>query len=155
MKKKNSHRTATARPVRRRSANPPEEDSPALWAKHLFKSLLITALAALLLTVGSALIAYFSADPAALVRPLGLITAALTAVIGGFAAVRIHRRAALFCGLLNGSLATALMILVSLFFTGHSSGYSAGISALLHTAFILFSVMGSFLGLPKEGKRKS
>ena len=53
------------------------------------------------------------------------------------------------------SLATALMILVSLFFTGHSSGYSAGISALLHTAFILFSVMGSFLGLPKEGKRKS
>ena len=155
MKQNSSRRTANARPVHRRNTkNQPEEDSLALWIRHLSKSLAITALAALLFTLGSALIAYFTPDPAALVRPLGLVASALTACIGGFAAVRIHRHAALLCGLFNGSLATALMMLLSLFFTAHASGYSAGISALIHAAFILFSVAGAFLGLPKAEKRK-
>ena len=155
MKQNSSRRTANARPVHRRTVkNQPEEESFALWVRHFSKSLSITALSALLLTLGSALIAYFTPDPAALARPLGLACAALTAGIGGFVTVRIHRHAALFCGLLNGSLATALMMLLSLFFTSHASGYSAGISALVHTSFILFSVAGAFLGLPKAGKRK-
>ena len=144
--------TKTARRPAQRSQ--PEEDSPALWVKHLTKSLLITLAASLLLMLGGALIAYFTPDPNALVRPLSLSCAALAALIGGFAAVRIHKHSALLCGILNGSLATALMMLLSLFFTSYSSGYSAGISALLHAAFILFSVAGAFLGLPKGIKRR-
>lgn len=155
MHQNSKHRAPNARPVRRPAAKkPPEEESPALWVKHLSRSMLVTLAAALVLTLGSSLIAYFTPNPNALVRPLSFVAAALTALIGGFAAVRIHKHAALLCGLLNGSLATALMMLVSLFFTAHSSGYSAGISALLHAAFILFSVAGAFLGLPKGVKRK-
>lgn len=149
------HYTKNAKTVRRPAQrNQPEEDSPALWGKHLTKSLLITLAASLILMLVGALVAYFTPDPNALVHPLSLSCAALSALIGGFAAVRIHKHSALLCGLLNGSLATALMMLFSLFFRGYSSGYSAGISAMLHAAFILFSVAGAFLGLPKGIRRR-
>ena len=148
-------RTQSARPVRRQTAKkPPEEETLSLWVRHLAKGGLITVVAALGLTLIASLIAYFAPDPNALIRPLSLIAAALTALIGGFATVRIHRHAALLCGLLNGSVLTALMMLVSLFFTHYSSGYSAGISALLHTAFLLCSVAGACLGLPRAHVRK-
>ena len=155
MSRNTKHSAKSARHVRRPAQrSQPEEESFALWGKHLMKSLLITLAASLILMLGGSLIAYFTPDPNALVYPISLACAALSALIGGFAAVRIHKHSALLCGILNGSLATALMMLFSLFFTGYSSGYSAGISALLHTAFILFSVAGAFLGLPKGTKRR-
>ena len=106
-----------------------------------------------MLSLIAALIAYFSADPDSLTLPLGLAASALTALIGGFSAVRIHGHAALLCGLLNGAAMTALMMLVSLFFTSLSVGHSALISALLHTAFILLSVAGAYIGISQKSKK--
>ena len=146
-----------ARPIpkqKKRAHAQPEEDSPSLWVRHLGKSLFITVLTGTALTLIGSLIAYFTPDPNSFIRPIAIFTAALTALIGGFAALRIHGHAALMCGLLNGSLTTALMILISLFFKDYSSGYSAGISCLLHTAFLLLSVMGAYLGLKRTPKRR-
>ncbi len=155
MNRNAKHYAKNARPVHRKAQrSQPEEDSAALWVKHLTKSLLITLAASLILMLGGSLIAYFTPDPNAIVHPISLACASLTALIGGFSAVRIHKRSALLCGLLNGSLATALMMLLSLFFKNYASGYSAGISAVLHAAFILCSVAGAFLGLPKGMKRR-
>ena len=130
-----------------------EEDSPALWVRHIGKSLLITLLAAVLLTVSLSLVAYFYSDPDRLIRPLGLFASGLTALIGGFAATRIHGHAALLCGLFNGSCTMALMILLSLFLGGHAAGYSVGISLLLHVGFLALSVLGAYLGLRKKPKK--
>ena len=131
----------------------PDEESPALWVKHIGKSLLISVCAGLMLSLIAALIAYFSADPDSLTLPLGLAASALTALIGGFSAVRIHGHAALLCGLLSGSAMTALMMLISLFFTSFSIGHSALISALLHTVFILLSVAGAYIGINQKSKK--
>ena len=131
----------------------PDEESPTLWVKHIGKSLLISVCGGVILSLIASLIAYFSADPDSLTLPLGLVASALTALIGGFSAVRIHGHAALLCGLLNGAAMTALMMLVSLFFTSLSAGHSALISALLHTAFILLSVAGAYIGISQKSQK--
>ena len=132
----------------------PEEDSLVLWVRHLGKSLLITLITGTALLLIGSLIVYFTPDPDTFIRPMAMFAAALTALIGGFATLRIHGHAALMCGLLNGSLTTVLMILVSLFFKEYSSGYSAGISCLLHTTFLLLSVAGAYLGLKRKPKKR-
>ena len=141
-------------PQKHKKVTHPEDDSPALLAKHIGKSLLVTLAAAMLLNLVFSLIAYFYSDPDRLIRPLALAAAGLSALIGGFASLRIHGHAALLCGLLNGSAAMALMILASLFFTDYGTGYSAGISILLHAGFLLLSVAGAYMGLHKKPKKK-
>ncbi len=132
-----------------------ENDSPlAIWTKQLLRATLISLAIGLVLLIGLSLAAYFYADPDALVRPLGLVAAGLTAMVGGFATVRIHGDSALICGLLIGSILTALMMLASLFCTALSSEYSVGISALLHLGFMLLSVVGAYIGLKKTQKKK-
>ena len=131
-----------------------EEDSPALWAKHIGKSLLITLLAAVLLTLTLSLAACFYSDPNVLIRPMGLLSSGLTALIGGFAATRIHGHAALLCGIINGSAAMAFLMLLSCFLGEHAAGYSAGISLLLHAGFLALSVAGAYLGMRKKPKKK-
>ena len=130
------------------------QDSPWLLAKHMGKSLLITIGTSIALLLIFSLIAYFYADPDQLIQPLGLIGAGLAALIGGLAAVRIHGHSALICGLLNGCAFTVILLLFSLFFRSYASGYSAGIACLLHTAILLFSVAGAFLGLRRSPKSK-
>ncbi len=132
-----------------------ENDSPlAIWIKQLLRATVISLGIGLVLIIGLSLAAYFYADPDVLARPLGLIAAGLTALSAGFVTVRIRGEGALICGLLIGSIMTALMMLASLFFTALSSGYSVGISALLHLAFMLLSVAGAYLGLKKTPKKK-
>ena len=140
--------------ARQISRKQPEDDSPALLARHMAKSLLITIAAGMILLLAASLCAYFFPDPDQLILPLGLAASLLTALIGGFCAVRIHGHSALVCGLCNGSLFTLLMILVSLFFKAYSAGYSATVSCLLHAAFLLLSVAGAFLGLRKAPKKR-
>lgn len=123
-----------------------EDTSFSLWGKQLCKSVPITLLAGLLMLIASALIAYFCKDPNGLIQPLGLASSAIAAFIGGFAALRLHKHHALLCGLLNGSATMAILMLFSLFFTKDAVGYSAWSSALLHTAFLLFSVIGAYVG---------
>ena len=110
----------------------------------------------LLLIVIASLAAYFSPNPNTLIAPLAIAAAGLTAFIGGVIAVRIHGGGALVCGLLNGSVFMTLMMLLSLCFARYASGYSAGISCLLHAGFVLLSVAGGYVGIRKKkvGKRK-
>ena len=131
-----------------------EADSPSLLALHIGKSLLITVLSGGLLTLVCSLAAYFYADPDQLILPLALAACGLSAMIGGFAAVRLHGHGALLCGSLNGLAATALMILVSLFLKPYAFGYSAAVSCILHVAFLALSIAGAYLGLRRPQKRK-
>jgi putative membrane protein (TIGR04086 family) len=141
--------------------NPPsrtqgEDDSSAsTFFRHVAKSLAVSLLAGAGLVFAFSLLVYFLPDPNTAIKPLALTAAALTALIGGFAAVRIHGHAALLCGLCNGMLLMGGMILASLFLGAHASGYTALQSCLLHVAFLLLSVLGSYLGLKKPSlKRK-
>ncbi len=140
----------------KRPAHPTQEDnsSPALWFAHLARALLFTAGIGALLCVVASLIAYFTTDPDRWIRPLGLCASYLTALLGGAAATRIHKRSALLCGLLLGCACTVLMLLPALLLKPLSSGYSPMVSCLLHTGFFLCSVAGAYLGLPRVEKSK-
>lgn len=141
-------------PAGRRQEKRREEDSPA----HFFK----TALGALLWSIGigatlcvaAALVAYFSPDPTRMILPLGLSASALTALLGGVIAIRMHGHGALVAGLTNGALLMALMILGSLFCKPLATGYTAWLSLLLHTLFLLLSVVGASVGRRRTPKRK-
>lgn len=132
----------------------PAPDDPMIWIRHMGKSLLFT------LGIGAALLIllslgiYFCADPSRYVAPLGLTAAGLTALIGGFLAVRIHGHSALLCGLFNGGLLTLVTLLISLFMKPNASGYSTGIICLLHTLAILLSVAGAYAGLKAPKKKR-
>ena len=128
--------------------------SPALLPKHLLKSLGMTLGVGLLLIVSASLIAYFMPDPNALIMPLGLSAAGLTAFLGGVIAVRIHGGGALLSGLLNGCLLMIVMLLLSLCFVRNSSGYTAGVSCLLHAGFLMLSVAGAYLGNRRKTRKK-
>ncbi|MBR3894627.1 MAG: TIGR04086 family membrane protein [Clostridia bacterium] len=148
---------ATRRPPAKKRHTPhpskksiPETDSPASLVRHVGKSLLLTAAIALALALVSSLAAYFSPDPDSLTRPLGIVCAALTAFFGGLIAIRIHKRSALLCGMLNGSAMMLLMILASLFFRPYASAYTSWLSCLLHVGFLLLSIAGSFVGMKKR-----
>lgn len=129
-----------------------DEHSPALLAKDVGKGLLITVGIGVLLTLVGALIAYFCADPIALIPPLSLIAAALTSFLGGLISARIHGQASLLCGLLNGTLLMALMIFTSLFFRAYASGYTGWLSCILHVGVLLLSVLGGFVAQHKPAK---
>ncbi len=123
-----------------------EEASSAILLQNTAKSLLITAAIGIALITAASLIAYFTADPIVWIPPLSLCASALTALLGGFAAAKINGSAALLCGLINGTVMTAVIMLASLFFKSMASGYSAPVSFLLHAAFILLSALGGWLG---------
>ena len=144
-------RTMQHSPTRRTSE---DEASAAVFFGHIAKSLAITLLAAAVLMLSASLAAYFLPDPGKAILPMALLAAALTAMIGGFAAMRIHGHAALLCGLVNGSLFMAGMILTSLFLRPYAAGYSALQSCLLHVGFLLCSVVGAYLGIRKNEPRK-
>ena len=72
----------------------PEEDSLALWVRHLGKSLLITLITGTALLLIGSLIVYFTSDPDTFIRPMAMFVAALTALIGGFAGLAIYAKAA-------------------------------------------------------------
>ncbi|MBR7099502.1 MAG: hypothetical protein IKC59_08805, partial [Clostridia bacterium] len=80
------------------------------------------------------------------------IAAALTAFFGGFTAGKLRGGAPAICGLINGILLTAWMLLLSLCFRAHSSGYSPLISTLLHTAVPVLSFAGAMVGTKKPSK---
>lgn len=123
--------------------------TPAAFLRDMGKSLGITLLTGLGALLTLSLMAYFYSDPDRILRPLGLIASAVAALVGGFSLARIRGQGALLCGLCNGCAAMAMMILLSLFFKPYAAGYSAGIALLLHTLFLLVSVVGAYLGLPK------
>ncbi len=145
--------TKKAKHTHMRQRESAAEDSPAFLVKHIVKSAGITVLAALGLLLVLSLGLYFSPNPNPLIAPMGIAAAGISALIGGMAAVKLHGHSALLCGLLNGSAVSAIMLLASLFFRSHASGYSPLIAALLHIAFFACSVAGAYLG-GRTGKKK-
>jgi hypothetical protein len=100
----------------------------------------------------------FTPDPLSLALPAGLLSAALASFMGGYFATRIYHLPALSAGLINGILLTALSLLLSLLFVKnaycYSTGYSAAVSALLHTSIVGLSIGGAFLGGRERMQRK-
>ena len=141
-----------------KKAVPPhrEEDSLRARLQSTAKSAGITLGIGALLLLAATLALYFSPDPNPLIRPLGLLAAALTALLGGMIAIRIHKTAPLPCGLLNGSAVMAIMMVLSLFLGNYASALSATLAALLHVAFLLLSVLGACIGRkrPKAPTRR-
>lgn len=147
----------TAKKAKRHASVKPQpvEVSFGIWVQRLFRSLLIGGGVGLGLIFVLSLIAYFTSDPNQLTRPFGILASAITALVGGFAMTRQHRHSALLCGLIMGSLNTALMLLCSLALRSNAAGYSTGISLLLHVGFLLCSVVGAYLGArPQKRKRR-
>ena len=132
----------------------PEPSPPGLWVTHLGKGLLITLASGVGILVIFSLVAYFYTDPNALILPLALAGAGLTALIGGLVTVRMHGHSALFCGLLNGCMLMVVMMVLSLFFTKEGIGYSTGTSCLLHAGVPILSVLGAYLGLRRSPTKK-
>ena len=136
-------RSAAAQAARRGQ----EEASSAQFPKKVLRSFLISvgigAVLILLFSIG----AYFLPDPDPMIHPFAYAAAGLTALIGGIVAGKIHGSAPAVCGLVNGSLLVALMLLLSLFFRSFSSGYSAWVAALLHAAVPLLSFLGAVIGV--------
>ena len=146
--KRSRHRTLPASPSSRR-----ESGEPNLF-RSILKSVLITiGIATGLITVASLALS-FTPDPNALIPPVALGVCAATALLGGFLALRIHGSSALICGLLNGGIVMALMLLLSPLFRSDSSAYSAVISALLHATFLACSVAGAFLASHLVSRKK-
>ncbi len=120
--------------------------SPDQIPKHTLRSFGITVAVGAGMILLSSLIAYFLPDPLSMILPLSYLAMALTALIGGFVAGKVHGGAPLIVGLLNGLLLTALVLIVSLFFRSMSNGYTAWFSALLHAAVLLLSFLGALVG---------
>lgn len=144
-------RTLQRAPTRHQTS---DEAPTVVFIRHIGKSLAITLLVAAVLLLSASLAAYFLPDPAVAIPPMALLAAALTAMIGGFSAARIHGHAALLCGLTNGTLFMAGMILISLFLHPYASGYGALEACLLHIGFPLCSVVGAYLGIRKPTSPK-
>ena len=125
----------------------------ASLAQNVLKSIgisLLTALASLLVLSTAA---YFTPNPTSILSPLGLLASALTAFVGGFCAVKLHKKNALLCGLSNGCAMMAVMLIASLFFRDAASAYSPLVSCLFHLAFLILSVLGAFAALPRAGAK--
>ena len=128
---------------------PARAQSPALMPA-VARGLLLSLAAGLALCLLGALIAYFTPDPAAITRPIGLAAAALAALTGGYCSTKIHRREALLCGLLTGGGMLAVMLPLSLLSAGLASGDPIGLAVGLHLAIPLLSTVGALLGVRKK-----
>jgi putative membrane protein (TIGR04086 family) len=130
-------------------------ESPArLWCIHLAKALLIALAAGAFLLLLGATVAYFSPNPTDWISLFGLAAAAITALVCGYAARRLHGHAALLCGLYAGSALLLLLLLGSLFFGAYTSKYSAWLSCALHSGVLLCTVIGAYCGNHPKKKRK-
>lgn len=149
------NRTAYKKRPTRHTRTKESEKAPLPPVSTILKSFAVTVGVGFLLLLALSLALYFSPNPSPMIRPAGLVAAALTALIGGFTVSRMHGQSALLCGLINGSALMALMLLLSLFFAKHASAYSALVSCLLHAGVVLLSVAGAYLGLRRRPKKKS
>lgn len=154
MKQAIKRHPSKALPIGRKQDKGREEDSPAQFFKNALRALLWSVCVGALLCVAAALVAYFSPDPTRMILPLGLSASALTALLGGVISIRTHGHSALLAGLTNGALLTAVMILISLFCKPLASGYATWLALLLHTLFLLLSVVGASVGRRRTPKRR-
>ncbi len=145
---------ATQKKTGRRPSRATGEVTESLpWRAILHGGLAAAAVAAITLTVLS-LIAYFTPDPGALARPLGLLCASLSATSGGYFAMRRAKRAPLLCGLGVGILMVTVMLALSFGFAEDGVGYTAAISAMLHAGIFVCTIGGALLGARKPRQKR-
>lgn len=139
-------------PKRYRKSKEPKDGGTeaSLFVKSTLGSLLLSLAVGGGCLILCAFALTLTSDPLSLVLPLGLLSAALTALMGGFFATRIYKLPSLGAGLIHGILLTALSLLFSLFFAKnaacYATGYSAAVSTLLHAGVVGLSIGGAFLG---------
>ncbi len=127
-------------------------------AKHslggvMLRALLIALFSFALLLFVCAYIAYGSADPTALLRPMAYGITLAVSLIFGFAAAKIRGRQGLLCGGLAG-LTMLLLLTVGLLATMDEGGFSP---ERLLPAFLLaaaLAVLGGVLGCLRREKRR-
>lgn len=146
--KQTKKRRAPRKNARKQSM--PQPLSPSLIGKSVLYSICI-GLGLLLL---ASLCAYFLKDPTAWISPLAWTASAITAFLGGTVAVRLHGHSALLCGLCNGAALLVLMIPFSILLHSYASTYAAWIAWMMHALFLLLSIAGAYLGLPKPPRAK-
>ena len=137
--------------AKKRSHRESASTTPNLM-RDVGKGILISMGIALLCNLAATTIAYFTPDPVTLARPLGLAAAAITALLGGLITTRIHRHAALLCGLANGCAMITVLLLLSFCVKPLASGYSLGVTLVLHIAYLVLSLVGAFLGTYRKPK---
>ena len=151
-----SHSPASHRrtPPKSRTDSQKATDPAALLSKETLRAFVITLCIGGMMLLLTSLSAYFHSDPATIILPLGLLSAAVTAFFGGFAAGRLKGKAPAVCGMINGLLLTAVMLLLSFCLMSESSHHSALVSTLLHSAVPLLSVLGAMVGVKKPSAPK-
>lgn len=125
--------------------------------KSILWALPITVATGLLLLFIATALLMCASDPDRYHTVAGLALIYLTALIGGFAAVRLNRRSApLLCGLGEGILLLVLLLAVGLLLpTALKSGRPTGITLLTHGALLLAALIGALLGArPARDQRK-
>lgn len=147
---------------RRRSPRSSSAEQELSSVTTILKSSLLGAggglLASLLLLLGGTILCLCTTDPGSLILPTGLLALYLSAMVGGFLAIRHHKKEPLPCGALCGALMMLFFLFLSFFFASESGKqFSLGISLLLRALIPFFSILGARLGWKRKifsGRRK-
>ena len=129
----------------------PEKDASlsSIFSTSLRGALFAIAVS-ILLGIVFCFIAYRTGDPSALLFPLSLSALYVGAFLAGFICRRKVGHSFFVCGLISGGILMALIIFISFFFPHSlSSSHSFGISFLLHSLIVIFSILGGYMGQKK------
>ena len=130
-----------AKSIRAHSMPAPPSSIIGVYARAI---LLGGAAAALLLLTGTA-ICYAQPDPSAALKPFALAALYLSAAVCGLTAGRASERT-LITGAAAGGLYCLLVTALSLIPVSDATGYSPGISIVLHIGIIAAALAGAWLG---------
>ena len=143
MKQLSKHAGGATRAARTRS----EQGNAPLPLLSAVKALAIDLGISLLLLLSAALAAYFTPDPDRLILPLGLAVSVLSAFLGGYLTLILHRRSALLCGLCFAALMTLLSLPLTLLLSAYGVAYPLLLTCTMRTSLFLLSVAGAFCAL--------
>ncbi len=110
---------------------------------------------AFVLMIAGTFICYSAGDPNAFVDTAALVSLYMSSLVCGFSAVKKNRSSALLCGTLSGIFMMLFFALCSLFFGADlEAAFDFPLSVLLRVAIIAASVLGGYVGLQRENKKK-
>ncbi len=156
------HRASALPAVKRRDMpvkrSKTENESPII-NKIILSSLLgagANALIGIILVSIVTLIAYRSPDPLSMIPTLALLALLPSNFLGGFIASKKCGEAPFVCGLVSGAIWGMAALIMSLcMYSSESSGYSLWQGLLLHSASVLFCVLGALTGGIKRRPSKN
>ena len=120
----------------------------------LIGAVIAIAISALLAVVLSYVL-YKTDDPTRYLTPVALSVLYISALMGGFRAVRFNKGSALLCGLITGVLLLAVTFIFSLpIKQSLSSDHSILNAVALRAAVVVCSIIGAFIGISKPNPDK-